>query len=469
MIVRPRGLLRPKQHFIAQLGYDRDNVMVISGMGSGKTGGALTAIRRLHDSFTVRHTLILAPLLVARETWPTEFEQWAHSRALTYAVASHDNPRKRAEAIEQRAQVTILNFELLQWLARHLGTVENWYWDHVVVDESSRFKAGESRTKRVKYKDAKGRRRMRKGGKQTRFGIIQVARKKIKRTMLLTGTPFPLGIIDAWGQSYVMDGGQRLGDTKDKFKDRWFDENKFSHEIKPKPGAEQEILSLIDDLMVTLPDEKLVDAPIDIPVYVDLSPKVMKEYRAFERTLYSEEYGVEAANRGVLFNKLLQFASGSMYREDRSVVEVHDLKLKAFEELRQQAAGENILLFYQFQFDLERLKKKYPWGVVASEEDRVVQKWNDGRIPLLFAHPATLGHGTNMQYGGHIAVWFGPTTNNELFEQGSWRLPRPGQEHQVLNYIICARGTHDERALADNTRKSENQERYKAHFAVDIN
>lgn len=444
---RPRSMLRDKQLIIRDYLVKEPAKLIVSGMGSGKTGATLTAIRDLLDMFAIRHVLVIAPKFVAQHTWPDEIETWQHTRCMSYAVAVNENPKKRAEAIDARAEITTINFESLQWLAKHLGSIKNWYWDCVIVDESSRFKAGKKRTTRARVKDSKGQMKVRKGGNMTRFGVVTTARKRIDRIYELTGTPFPQGIHDAWGQVYLLDQGQRLGQSMTAFEDRFFAKNKYTHQIKEKPGAEQEIMTLISDIMVTIPQDQLVDEPLYIPVKVTLPPKAIREYRDFERTLYAEAYDVEAVTRGVLANKLLQFANGSLYREDKSVVQVHTAKLDALDEIVAQSQGENLLVFYGYKFDKEAILKKYPHAVVANEDPEAIAKWNAGKIKMLLAHPASIGHGTNLQYGGHIAIWYGLTWSLELYLQANMRLPRPGQTKRVLIYQIIAEGTYDEDAL----------------------
>lgn len=447
LILRPRALLRDKQHLIIDYIKSEDAKLIVSGMGSGKTGATLTALRDLLDGFVIRHVLVIAPKFVAQQTWPDEIETWQHTQCLSYAVAVNDDPKKRAAAIDARAEITTINFEGLQWLAKHLGTIKNWYWDCVIVDESSRFKAGKKRTTRARVKNSKGEVKVRKGGNMTRFGVVTTARKRIDRIYELTGTPFPQGIHDAWGQIYLMDQGERLGRSMTAFEDRWFDKNRYTHQIKEKPGAEQEIMELIRDLMVTIPSDQLVDEPRFIPVKVKLPPKAIREYQELERTLYSEAYDVEAVSRGVLANKLLQFANGSLYREDKTSVQVHSAKLDALDEIVRQSQGENLLVFYGFKFDKDAIRSKYPHAVVANEDPDAIRKWNEGKISMLLAHPASIGHGTNLQFGGHIAVWFGLTWSLEYYQQANMRLPRPGQTETVLIYQIIAEGTYDETAL----------------------
>lgn len=457
MLIRPESMLRDKQEIIRDYILEEEVKLIVSGMGSGKTGATLTAMRKLLDMFAVRHWLVIAPLFVAKNTWPDEIEAWEHTRCMSYEVAVGTEAQRR-NAIAARAEITTINFESLQWLAKHLGSTKNWYWDGLIVDESSRFKAGKKRTTRARVKNSKGQMKVRKGGNMTRFGVVTTARNKINRVYELTGTPFPQGVHDAWGQVYLMDQGERLGRSMTAFETEFFDKNQYTHQLKEKPGAADEIMRRIEDVMVTIPQDQLVDDPIFVPVKVKLPPKVIREYEEFERTLYAEAYDVEAVSRGVLANKLLQFANGAMYQEDKTVVPVHDEKMKALDEIVTQAHGENVLVFYGFKFDKDAIKKKYPHAVIANEDPDAIRKWNAGEIKMLLAHPASIGHGTNLQYGGHIAIWYGLTWSLELYLQANMRLPRPGQKNQVYIYQIIAEGTYDESALSVLGRKGANQD-----------
>lgn len=438
-------------------------------MGSGKTGSALDAAYDLLSRFEAQHVLVIAPRFVAANTWPDEIKAWRHTRALSCAVAVGD-PIQRREAIKARKEITTINFDNLQWLAKFIRTIENWYWDLVIIDESSRFKSGEGRTKPTKVKtvnkDGDVVIKVRQGGNMTRFGIMTTARRKVNRIIELTGTPAPQGLIDLWGQAYLLDQGRALGRDKSAFERKYFDKDPYTYAVTPKPGAEAEILSKLEHLLVTIPQEKVVDDAQFIPMKVRLPEKAMEEYREFERTLYSEPHDVEAVSNGVLANKLLQFANGHLYKEDRSVVHIHDAKFEALDELVESAAGENLLVFYSFKFDKEAIKKRYPHAVVANENPNSITLWNQSRIKMLLAHPASIGHGTNLQYGGHIAAWFGLTFSLELWLQANMRLPRPGQTKQVLIYPIIAEGTYDERALTILGDKDATQDRIIRNFAL---
>lgn len=462
---RPRSAMRRTQRIISEIVRNSPAKLVISAMASGKTGATLDALYDLFNRFEVQHALVIAPRFVAANTWPDEIETWEHTRVLSYAVAVGEAD-ERAAAVARRAEITTINFENLPWLAKHIRTVENWYWDCVIIDESSRFKSGEGRTKPTKVKGADGTVRVRKGGNMTRFGIMTTARRKIDRVIELTGTPAPQGLIDLWGQAYLLDQGKRLGRDKSEFERRWFDKDRHTHTITPRAGAEADILQRLEDILVTIPQEKVVADPQFIPMKVRLPEQAMRDYREFENTLYSEPHDVEAVSNGVLANKLLQFANGHLYKEDRSVVHIHDAKMEALEELVDTAQGENLLVFYGYKFDKDAIRKRYPHAVVANENANSVTLWNQKKIKLLLAHPASIGHGTNLQHGGHIASWFGLTFSLELWQQANMRLPRPGQTKQVLIYPIVAEGTYDERALKLLSAKETTQDRIIRNFTL---
>jgi hypothetical protein len=466
--MRSKNDLRAGQKLIASQIKGCDAKLIISGMGSGKTGATLAAVTDLLNEFRAQHVLVIGPWFVAKSTWPNEIAEWAFAHNLDYAVAVGDEA-ERIAAIKRRAEITFINFDNLQWLAKQLRTVNNWYWDTVVIDEMSRMKSGEGRTKTTTRRAADGTKKVTKGGNQTRFGILTTARRKIARIYGLTGTPAPQGLADLWGQVYLLDQGERLGRSKAEFERRWFNKDQYSHTMTPKSGAEADILSRLSDVLITIPPEKVAEDPIYIPMYVDLPAPVLRDYKEFEKTLYSEPHDVEAVSSGVLANKLLQFANGHLYREDRSVVKVHDAKFQALDELHDAVGDESLLIFYSFQFDKDEMKRRYPGIVVANEyKGDLVNDWNKGKIKRLAAHPASIGHGTNLQYGGHLAAWFGMTFSLELWQQANMRLPRPGQKEQVLIYQITARGTYDEKAVKMLNRKDATQSRIVKSFIPDF-
>lgn len=440
--LRPESALRSYQRYLADMIVEKDALLGAAEMSLGKTGATLTGVRRLLRADKRHRAIIVAPLEVAKNTWPDEIAAWAHLQDLTFTVVCGDEAQRSA-ALQIDADLTIINRENLQWLWRKIGGIIGWRWSILVYDESSRLKGFTRRTKGTKTKKPA----------LTEFGVLAAARSRIKRVVELSGTPSPNGLIDLGGQAFILDQGQRLGVTKTKFKKRWFDENPFSYEITPKPHAEAEIMGLMKDVMIGLRSEDYIDLPprhFNV-VKVKLPPKIMKEYRAFERTMVAERYDVEALSRGVLTNKLLQFANGGLYRQDpddpdaaRETIPIHDVKLRALENIIEEAAGQPVLIAYSFQFDMERIRKRFPKAVFFKDDPNFVKRWNKGEIKIGVAHPASIGHGLNLQFGGYIQVWFGLTWSLELWDQFNRRLARPGQPHPtVFIHVILAEGTED--------------------------
>lgn len=452
-----RSDLRLEQQTIAQLCRDHRALMIVATMGSGKTGAILTVLRDLLDELAVRRVLVIAPLRVARDTWPAEVETWEHTRVLSVAVAC-GTPKERAAAVDGAAEIVVTNFESIVWLYNHVGGARGWPFDAVVVDESSAFKAGKKRTTASKRKTTSGRRVVTKGGRITRFGALAQVRNRIRRVVLLTGTPAPRGVHDLWGQVYIIDQGVRLGSTITAFEDRWFNKNAYSYEVTPKQGAESEIVSRIRDVVFEIPPPADLPQPVFVPVPVHLPRAALDEYVRFKKTLFSEAHDVEAVSRGVLTNKLLQFANGSMYREDGTIAAIHNAKIEALEDLIARASGDPLLVLYSFKFDLAEIRRIYPKVVCLNEGTDVVKRWNDGKIKLLAAHPKSCAHGLNLQFGGHLGVWYGLTWSLELYQQANARLARPGQKWPVAMYQILAEGTDDCRVLSVLDSRDATQE-----------
>lgn len=436
-------LLRSHQRWMEQAIYEKPYLLLASYMGSGKTISVLTAARRLLDEFMIRRLLVVAPLLVAETTWPDEIEAWEHTRPLSYEVLTGPEERRTAR-LSNPAEIHIINRENVPWLWKKLG--RKWPYDWVVWDESSRLKAGRKRTG--------GGKKVREDGtvakpKLSEFGAICAARKHCDMVTELTGTPAPNGLQDLWGQIYLLDQGQRLGSSRTAFMQRWFYSDYHGYKHTPFDHSEREIMSRIKDVMVCLKEEDYADLPPLVlnTVKAPLPPKAMAEYRKFEKTLVSEEYDVEAATRGVLTNKLLQFANGSLYNEDGEDLHVHDAKIEALQRIVDEAAGQPILVAYSFKFDLQRILKKFPKAVVLKEDPDAVKRWNRGEIPMLLAHPASAGHGLNLQKGGNIAVWYGLNWSLELYQQFNKRLHRGEQRRKVFIHHIVAPGTVDEDVL----------------------
>ena len=483
--MRPRKDMRDYQAFLSKLIVDTPASLLALPMSMGKTVTSLTAARKLLDYFEATKVLVVAPIRVARDTWPNELGEWEHLKDTTYTliraedddedvVAAHDVVRKeckfknkervsflqkeltrikrekRQRLAGEDTEIHIINREAIPWLVEHFG--KNWPYDMVIYDESSRFKSGKKRTAGGK-----------EGSKLSEFGALCSVRKYISRIVELSGTPNPNGLHELWGQIYLLDLGQRLGRSRTAFETRWFDKDHMGWNLTPKPNAHAEIMDAVKDVMFGLRAEDYLKLPPVVPlnITVRMSDAQMRDYRAFEKSLYSQANDVLAVSRGVLSNKCLQYANGGMYRKPEGalkseVIHIHDLKIDALESLIEESNGDNILCAYSFKFDLARLRKRFKFAKVFDEMPDAVAQWNARKIKLLLAHPANIGHGLNLQYGGATAVWFGLTHSRELYDQFNARLPRPGQPSEFVRlYHILTEGTADEDAMGNLKIKGE--------------
>lgn len=470
MQLRKQADLRISQHKIVECMVGNEEFMVTADMGVGKTGAALTAARRLLDCGRLANVLIIAPLLVAEETWPEEIECWAHTRSFDYEVLT-GAPDRREQRARRLPELSIINRENIPWLIAFWEKNGGWPYDGVVIDEISSFKNPTKRNKptkkAVEERTAEIIRSLPKGlsdeeieekvskelkklrGQLTRFGALCTVRKHIEWIVGLTGTPSPNGMEDIYSQYYLLDQGLRLGSSFSKYRTRYFDGDYMGYKYTLKPGAFELITNQIKDITISMKTEDFVDMPPIVynTVKVKLPPAVMKAYKKFERDLVLEEHDIEAVNSGVLTGKLLQLANGSVYDEERTPIEIHSLKLEALDRIIEEAQGQPVFVAYSYQFDLEKLKKKYPKAEVVGEAKNVVKRWNEGRIQLLLAHPQSAGHGLNLQYGGCITVWYGLCWSLEYYQQLNKRLHRPGQTKTVFIHHIVAEGTMDERVM----------------------
>lgn len=488
--------LRPYQKWGINRIYDNETTILAWDLGAGKSVTALTAFDDLLEDKVIKKLLIVAPMLVARATYPDEFKDWAHLSHMEWTLvrAEDDDPDliaarqdafrfardvigldskeatswanqhktrakgwKRARLADDPAEVHIINREAVPWLWKHFGEGKRWPYDAVMWDEASAFKNG---TKRTAKKEL------------SQFGAMAKARKFCKRIVLMTGTPTPKGLMNMWGLGYIADLGERLGTSKTKFRDRWFDSDYMGWNYEPKPGAEKAITDRLSDIMFTLGDDDYPELPPMIykTFHVDLSSKIMERYREFKRTLVSQAYDIEAVNNGVLAGKLLQWCSGSAYDDKRKPVWIHDEKLHALEEIIEEAGDEPVLVAYNFRFDLDRIRNKFKKAVVFGEGDVLKTKadWNAGRIPLMLAHPQSVGHGQNLQFGGNIMVWYSQTWDLEIRTQFNKRLHRPGQKRPVTCYDIIARGTYDEEILPRLQSRNETQQSIMKALQLDL-
>lgn len=409
---------------------NHDEAAVFLGMGLGKSVIALTAIWQLVlDYFLVQRVLVIAPLRVARDTWPQEALKWDHLQGLSLAVAV-GSKSERLEALAKSAMVTVINRENIPWLVAHYGP--SWPFDMVVIDELSSFKNHRAK----------------------RFTTLVKMRPYVSRWVGLTGTPASNGLMDLWAQFRLLDGGTRLGRYITRFRDRWFLPDKrggmqvFTY--KPRAGAEDEIYEAISDMTLsmrtsdhlTLPELTLTTTK------VKLADQERAVYERLEQDLVIELDGqvVDAANAAVLSGKLLQLASGAIYDENGDVIVVHGAKLDALEDLVEAANGQNLLVAYWYKHDLERIIERFPQArILKTAED--IAAWNNGEINLGLIHPACAGHGLNIQAGGHLLIWFSLTWSLELYQQANARLYRQGQTQPVTITHLAAEGTLDEAVL----------------------
>lgn len=483
MKLRKRSDLRASQRKISREIIANPGYMVAADMGIGKTGATLDAVRQLLDWLVVGRVLIIAPLLVAEEVWPEEIDVWEHTRCFDYEVLTGP-PERREQRALRLPELSIINRENVPWLVEFWEKNGGWPYDMVVVDEMSSFKNSKRRNNPTENVVAEcidtTMRSLPKGmepeaveaavakalgklkGELTRFGQLCRVRKYIDRVVGLTGTPSPNGMEDLWAQYFLIDQGERLFSSITKYRTRWFQKDYAGFKYTLCGGSFESIVRAVSDITVSMKTEDFTDMPDIVynTIKVRLPPKVMKEYKKFERTLKMEEHDIEAVNSGVLTGKLLQLANGSVYDNEGEVVEIHSLKLEALDRIIEEAAGAPVLVAYSYQFDLEKLKKKYPKAEVVGESKNVSKRWNNGEISILLAHPQAAGHGLNLQYGGCITVWYGLCWSLEYYQQLNKRLHRPGQRQTVFIHHIVAEGTMDEIVMEVLPEKDATQDAF---------
>ena len=414
-----------------------------AGMGLGKTAVCLKAAQVWRDKLGVRKPLVIAPKAVAENTWPEEIKKWYFARGFKPAVLVGSKEQREEALRDPEANLFIVNYENVPWLYWRLPG-RKWDFDALIYDEATRLKSGKMRTAKVTRKDgSKG------GNRLSAFAMLSRRRFGFKRVVELSGTPTPQGLIDLWGPFYLLDRGKRLGRNITAFRERWFTENKYAYKWVPRPGAFEEIMERVSDVMFALREEDYLRLP-ELKVvdrWVTLPPKALREYKRLARDAVLEEKGIVAVNNAVLVNKLLQFANGSVYDTEKGVHNFHKEKLDELESIVTEANGAPVLVFYSFEFDKDRILKRFGRRVrVFGESPNDMRDWNAGRIPILLAHPASAGHGLNFQHGGNIAVWYGLTWNLEHYLQAMKRLHRRGQRADtVFVYRILARKTWDVR------------------------
>ena len=412
---------------------------VLLDMGLGKTSIALTAINDLlYDCFEVQKVLVVAPLRVARSTWPAEIEKWDHLKEIKYNVAI-GTEMQRKKALMKKAQVYIINRENVEWLVLRSGIPFDF--DMVVIDELSSFKSYQAK----------------------RFKSLMKVRPKVKRIVGLTGTPSANGLMDLWAEFRLLDLGQRLGRFIGNFRDVYFVPDKRNQQMvfsyKPKPGAEKAIYRQIADITISMKNTDYLKMPelVMNEISVRLSEDEWRHYQAMKENMVLSFDGkdIDAVNAAALSGKLLQMANGAIYDESGLVVQIHNRKLDALEDIIEAANGKPVLIAYWFKHDLKRILERFPSEQLDSEES--IRRWNEGKIPVALIHPASAGHGLNLQAGGCAIVWFSLTWSLELYQQTNARLWRQGQKETVVVHHIIAKNTIDENVMAALAKKDTGQ------------
>ncbi|MBR5865702.1 MAG: DEAD/DEAH box helicase [Alistipes sp.] len=411
------------------------------GMGSGKTVTTLTALDLLlHDRLEYGPVLVIAPKRVAENTWSKEADKWEHLSHLRVSRVM-GTQKQRVAALNTEADLFVINRENVVWLVDFLAP--SWPFPIVVIDELSSFKSAQAK----------------------RFKALRKVRGRINRLIGLTGTPRPNGLEDLWPEVYLLDQGERLGRTLTQFRSRYLVPEKMNGHIvysyKPREGAEAEVYDKLSDICMSVKKEDVLQLPGQVyeDVVLEAPPALLKKYKQFERDqvleCLDEDGEIVAGTAAALTNKLLQFANGAIYDMDGEVHELHTVKLEALEELIEAAGGESVLVLYAYKHDADRIKARIDCRALDTPED--MDAWNRGEIPVALAHPASIGHGLNLQDGGHIIIWYGLSWSLELYQQANERLNRPGQKHVCRVYHLVLKGTHDERVLTALENKDKGQ------------
>lgn len=420
---------------------ERPTCALLWGMGTGKTVTTLTAVDRLlYDYMEPGPWLVIAPKRVAEDTWSKEAAKWEHLAHLTVSKVM-GTAGQRAAALATPSDLYVINRENVVWLTEYLG--RKWPFRGVVLDELSSFKSAQAK----------------------RWKALRRVRGRIDRIIGLTGTPRPNGLEDLWPEIYLIDQGTRLGRTLGQFRAKYLTPDKMGGHIvysyRPLPGAEEAVYSQLADICMSIRKEDVLSLPGQIYEDITLTPtaELLKRYKRFEREKVLEcldgAGDIIAGTEAALTNKLLQFANGAIYDMDGQAHELHAVKLDALEELIEEAGGDPVLVLYAYKHDADRIRQRIKCRSLDTSAD--IDAWNAGEIPVALAHPASIGHGLNLQEGGHITIWFGLTWSLELYQQANERLNRPGQTQVCRVYHLILKGTHDERVLKSLQNKDKGQ------------
>ena len=427
------------QEYATKFIEDNEESAVFLECGLGKSVITLTAIKNLMARGEVSRVLVVAPLRVGKTTWPEEIGKWDHLGGLTYAVAI-GSVAERLNALKAQADITIINRENVEWLIDKSGMPFDY--DMLVIDELSSFKSFKAK----------------------RFKALLKVRPKITRVVGLTGTPSSNGLMDLWAEFRLLDLGERLGRYITRYRLAYFTPDKRNAQVvfsyKPLPGAEERIYDKIDDITISMRASDYLKLPSLVmnTVVVEMGEKEKDIYDNLcdDMVVSLGESEIDAVNAASLSNKLLQMANGAVYGEEQSVHHIHDEKLNALEDLIESANGKPVLVAYWFKHDLARIKAKFPF-VREIKTDADIRAWNRGEIEVGVIHPASAGHGLNLQTGGSTLIWFGLTWSLELYQQTNARLYRQGQKNTVVIHHIVTKGTIDERVLKALGKKEKTQ------------
>lgn len=431
---------RPYQQFATDMIIKKKALALMLDMGLGKTVITLTAINDLmYDYLEISKVLVIAPLRVADTTWPDECRVWEHLRHLRIAKILGD-VTNRKKALSENADIYVINREQVSWLVGIYGS--KWPFDMVVIDESSSFKSPKSK----------------------RFKDLRKVRPFMKRIVELTGTPAPNGLLDLWSQIYLLDMGERLGKTIREYRRRYYTPGRgngmVTYEWNLNEGDDEVIFKKIEDICVSMKSEDYLTLPEVVynVIPVKLKANELKLYKQLEKDMVIDLQGQElvALSAGALSNKLLQMANGQVYTDEHKVLRIHKAKIEAMYDIIEANEHKNLLVMYWFNHDLDQLKGAFPYARVL-KDSQDIRDWNEGRIRMLLMHPASAGHGINLQRGGHIVVWFGLTWSLELYQQANKRLHRSGQAKNVFIHHLVAQGTIDEEVMSALSSKDAGQ------------
>lgn len=440
--------LHPYQRRAVEFILERPEAALWIDMGLGKTVTTLTALRRLIEAGEAHKVLVVAPLRVAQHTWPSEVSQWSHLKGIVLSVAAGLSAPKRLSAVRSDAPIHVINRENIPWLVEHFG--QKWPYDTVVIDESSSFKSSSSK----------------------RWRALRKVLGKIKRMVQLTGTPAPNTLIELWPQMYLLDRGKRLENTKGKFIEKYCRSvgNPSWNQYEVRADRVEAIYKAVADVVLRMSAEDYLKLParIDHEVSVKLPKDARRAYDELERDfiLKVDSGEITAANAAVQINKLLQICNGAVYNNERSWHELHRSKIDALEELLEAADGP-VLVAYHFRADLERIQQRLPFARVLDKDPKTIDAWNCGEIPVLLAHPASAGHGLNLQRGGSIIIWFGLSWSLELYGQFNARLYRQGQQKPVRIYHILT-DAKAEKAVHESLKTKDLGQNALLNFVNDI-